>query len=208
MYPAVSPCRDPRVSVSTPGRFEILCLSGSYLLSEDGGTRSRTGGLSVSLASPDGRVVGGGVAGLLIAASPVQVIVGSFTYGGRKTQSKQESSDQVRPEPPMASNIGMSDKTGASSGMMHGQNPGVVSQSGWPGSRSMDIRNSHIDIDLTLSHSDFHKFIKGLQPPFKLLSRNTVRSDCMYIYEDEMTKLRNILEKTNGRISLTFDMWT
>lgn len=41
---------------------------------ESGGTRSRTGGMSVALASPDGRVVGGGVAGLLVAASPVQVI--------------------------------------------------------------------------------------------------------------------------------------
>lgn len=40
---------------------------------ESQGTRGRTGGMSVSLASPDGRVVGGGVAGLLIAASPVQV---------------------------------------------------------------------------------------------------------------------------------------
>lgn len=40
---------------------------------ESQGTRSRSGGMSVSLASPDGRVVGGGVAGLLVAASPVQV---------------------------------------------------------------------------------------------------------------------------------------
>lgn len=40
---------------------------------DNGGTRSRSGGMSVSLASPDGRVVGGGVAGLLVAASPVQV---------------------------------------------------------------------------------------------------------------------------------------
>jgi hypothetical protein len=40
---------------------------------ENGGQRSRTGGLSVSLAGPDGRLLGGGVAGLLIAASPVQV---------------------------------------------------------------------------------------------------------------------------------------
>jgi hypothetical protein len=48
-------------------------LSGSFLLTENGGTRSRTGGLSVSLAGPDGRVLGGGVAGLLMAASPVQV---------------------------------------------------------------------------------------------------------------------------------------
>lgn len=43
--------------------------------SETGGTRSRSGGMSVSLASPDGRVVGGGVAGLLVAASPVQVLL-------------------------------------------------------------------------------------------------------------------------------------
>jgi hypothetical protein len=34
--------------------------------------------MSVSFASPDGRVVGGGVAGLLVAASLVQVVVGSF----------------------------------------------------------------------------------------------------------------------------------
>ncbi|KAG0473094.1 hypothetical protein HPP92_014518 [Vanilla planifolia] len=60
------------------GRFELLSLSGSFMPNENGGTRSRSGGMSVSLASPDGRVVGGGVAGLLVAASPVQVVVGSF----------------------------------------------------------------------------------------------------------------------------------
>ncbi|XP_042474353.1 AT-hook motif nuclear-localized protein 7-like [Zingiber officinale] len=60
------------------GRFELLSLSGSFMPTENGGTRSRAGGLSVSLASPDGRVIGGGVAGLLVAASPVQVVVGSF----------------------------------------------------------------------------------------------------------------------------------
>ncbi|KAK2650535.1 hypothetical protein Ddye_018024 [Dipteronia dyeriana] len=54
------------------GRFEILSLSGSFMPTESQGTRSRSGGMSVSLASPDGRVVGGGVAGLLVAASPVQ----------------------------------------------------------------------------------------------------------------------------------------
>lgn len=65
-------------TVSYEGRFQILSISGSFLLSESGGQRSRTGGLSVSLAGPDGSVLGGGVAGLLIAASPVQVIVGTF----------------------------------------------------------------------------------------------------------------------------------
>lgn len=55
------------------GRFEILCLSGSYMRTDNGGSRSRSGGLSVCLSSPDGRIIGGGVAGVLIAATPVQV---------------------------------------------------------------------------------------------------------------------------------------
>ncbi|CAF2026853.1 hypothetical protein HID58_078017 [Brassica napus] len=63
------------------GRFEILSLSGSFMPSDSDGTRSRTGGMTVSLASPDGRVVGGGVAGLLVAATPIQVVVGSFLAG-------------------------------------------------------------------------------------------------------------------------------
>lgn len=71
-------------TVTYEGRFEILSLSGSYLLSENDGQRSRTGGLSVSLAGPDGRVLGGGVAGLLTAASPVQVVVGSFMADVKK----------------------------------------------------------------------------------------------------------------------------
>ncbi|CAL5429523.1 unnamed protein product [Camellia sinensis] len=66
------------------GRFEIISLSGSFLLSESNGSRSRTGGLSVSLAGSDGRVLGGGVAGMLMAATPVQVIVGSFIADGKK----------------------------------------------------------------------------------------------------------------------------
>jgi len=50
-------------------------LSGSYLPTdgEDGG-KQRTRNLSVSLAGSDGRVFGGGVAGMLTAASPIQVV--------------------------------------------------------------------------------------------------------------------------------------
>lgn len=43
------------------------------MLVETGGQHSRTGGLSVTLAGPDGRIFGGSVAGVLTAASPVQV---------------------------------------------------------------------------------------------------------------------------------------
>ncbi|XP_042006461.1 AT-hook motif nuclear-localized protein 10-like [Salvia splendens] len=60
------------------GRFEILSLSGSFILTEVAGQKSRTGGLSVTLAHPDGSIMGGCVAGLLVAASPAQIIVGSF----------------------------------------------------------------------------------------------------------------------------------
>lgn len=37
------------------------------------GTNHKNGMLSISLAKPDGRVFGGGVAGSLIAAGPIQV---------------------------------------------------------------------------------------------------------------------------------------
>ena len=60
------------------GHFDILSLSGSFLLAEDGDTRSRTGGLSVALAGSDGRIVGGCVAGMLMAATPVQVLYSSI----------------------------------------------------------------------------------------------------------------------------------
>ncbi|MCO5594190.1 hypothetical protein L7F22_048214 [Adiantum nelumboides] len=72
-------------AVMYEGRFEVLSLSGLFLLSEIGGTQSRTGGLSVSLAGPDGRVIGGKVAGLLMAASPVQIVLGTFFQGKRKS---------------------------------------------------------------------------------------------------------------------------
>ncbi|KAL6503068.1 hypothetical protein OROHE_023697 [Orobanche hederae] len=71
------------------GRFEILTLTGSYTISDNDGMRSRSGGLSVSLASPDGRVIGGGVAGLLMAASPIQIVVGSFVPNGFKIQKRK-----------------------------------------------------------------------------------------------------------------------
>lgn len=86
--------RQPAASggaVTYEGRFDIVSLSGSFLLIDDNGARSRTGGLSVSLAGPDGRVFGGGVSGMLMAATPVQVIVGSFLLDNKKNQGKSEN---------------------------------------------------------------------------------------------------------------------
>ena len=64
-----------RFEITLQGRFEILSLTGSFTVIDTGGVKSRTGGLSVSLAGPDGRVIGGGLAGILVAASPIQVSI-------------------------------------------------------------------------------------------------------------------------------------
>ncbi|CAN1265214.1 AT-hook motif nuclear-localized protein 3 [Linum perenne] len=82
------------------GRFEILSLSGSFMPTDVGGTKIRSGGMSVSLAGPDGRVVGGGLAGLLIAAGPVQAVVGSFLPGHQMEQMKQMKHKKHRFEQP------------------------------------------------------------------------------------------------------------
>nr|XP_043606340.1 AT-hook motif nuclear-localized protein 8-like [Erigeron canadensis] len=74
-------------TVTYEGRFELISLSGSFLHSESNGNHSKPSGLSVSLAGSDGRVLGGGVAGMLVAASPVQVIVGSFIKDEKKSKS-------------------------------------------------------------------------------------------------------------------------
>ncbi|XP_061337294.1 AT-hook motif nuclear-localized protein 5-like isoform X2 [Gastrolobium bilobum] len=90
------------VSATYEGRFQILCLSGSYLVAEDGGPRNRTGGMSVSLSSPDGHIIGGGIA-RLITASPVQVVVCSFLYGGSKPKTKEGTSTKESNSEPQSS---------------------------------------------------------------------------------------------------------
>ncbi|XP_010530043.1 PREDICTED: AT-hook motif nuclear-localized protein 8-like [Tarenaya hassleriana] len=70
--------------VTYEGQFEIVSMSGSFLNSESNGNANRTGILSVALAGSDGRMMGGVVAGMLVAGSKVEVIVGSFVTDGKK----------------------------------------------------------------------------------------------------------------------------
>ncbi|CAN6913930.1 unnamed protein product [Brassica oleracea] len=82
------------------GRYEILSLSGSFMPIDSDGTRSRTGGMTVSLASPDGRVVGGGVAGSLVAATPIQLVVGSFiAETNQQHQNPRNQNHSFTPSP-------------------------------------------------------------------------------------------------------------
>lgn len=96
--------RQPATSggtVTYEGRFEIISLSGSFLLTDNGGTCGRTGGLSVALAGSDGRVLGGGVAGMLMAATPVQVVMGSFIAEGKKPKAELKRDPSSVPPPQM-----------------------------------------------------------------------------------------------------------
>uniref|UniRef100_A0A6N2K3R1 AT-hook motif nuclear-localized protein n=2 Tax=Salix viminalis TaxID=40686 RepID=A0A6N2K3R1_SALVM len=133
-------------SITFEGCFEILCLSGSYLVAEDGGPRNRTGGISASLSSPDGHVIGGAIA-MLIAASPVQVVVCSFLYGGSK-KDKQVGRPKNKIDPasqPDDNSANLKSVTPTST--PQGFTPSLLSV--WPGSRAADMRTPHTDIDLT-----------------------------------------------------------
>ncbi|VAH36387.1 unnamed protein product [Triticum turgidum subsp. durum] len=81
--------RQPATSggiVTYEGHFDILSLSGSFLLAEDGDTRSRTGGLR-----------------MLMAATPVQVVVGSFIAEGNKKPKEEQPKREPTSAPMLTS---------------------------------------------------------------------------------------------------------
>ncbi|KAK1313439.1 hypothetical protein QJS10_CPA06g00324 [Acorus calamus] len=142
--------RRPGTSCATTyeGRFEILGLSGPRSSTDNSGPHSRTAFLNVVLSTPENQVFGGEAVGVLIAASPVQVVVGSFVPGGSKTKNKGKTGPESggesdhRPSsdrPPTPTHIASTQNLTPSSSMM-GE---------WPGSRQMEMRNAHINIDLT-----------------------------------------------------------
>ena len=47
-----------------------------------------------------------------------------------------------------------------------------------------------------------------LKPDLHIISRNTCRADCIKIYNREKVKVKNMLDTTCGRISLTSDCWS
>ncbi|CAO2197972.1 unnamed protein product [Urochloa humidicola] len=53
----------------------------------------------------------------------------------------------------------------------------------------------------------FQKFVKNLQPQFRMVSYDTVRADSMEIYEGEKLKLQDVLFKIPCRVSISVDMW-
>ncbi|PHT96094.1 AT-hook motif nuclear-localized protein 1 [Capsicum annuum] len=130
------------------GRFEILSLTGSFMPSETGGMRNRSGGMSVSLASPDGRVVGGGVAGLLVAAGPVQIVVGSFLAGNQHEQMKTKKN---KLEPITATVVPLSNPdTQEPYNHSSAKSTMPASSINWSSSLAPESRNKPTDINVTL----------------------------------------------------------
>ncbi|KAK7305770.1 hypothetical protein VNO77_43681 [Canavalia gladiata] len=99
--------------ITLHGRFEILSLSGAFLPSPSppGAT-----GLTVYLAGGQGQVVGGAVAGSLVASGPVMVIAATFanaTYERLPLEDEQvEEEMQVQQQPQHQSGVNSASSQG------------------------------------------------------------------------------------------------
>ena len=59
-----------------------------------------------------------------------------------------------------------------------------------------------------VEHIGFRRFVSSLQPLFKMVSRNTIKSDILKVYDIEKEKLGNWLSRIPARMAVTTDMWT
>ena len=59
-----------------------------------------------------------------------------------------------------------------------------------------------------VDHVGFRRFVQSLNPNFKLISRNTLKSDIMKMYSTERVTLKKMFEDYDARIAIITDMWT
>ncbi|KAK7311713.1 hypothetical protein RJT34_10020 [Clitoria ternatea] len=72
------PSTTPGATVTFHGRFDILSVSATFLPTQSGASPAVPNGFAISLAGPQGQIVGGLVAGGLMAAGTVFIIAASF----------------------------------------------------------------------------------------------------------------------------------
>ncbi|BAT78429.1 hypothetical protein LR48_Vigan04g200200 [Vigna angularis] len=72
------PSTTPGATVTFQGRFDILSVSATFLPQQSGVSPAVPNGFAISLSGPQGQIVGGMVAGGLMAAGTVFVIAASF----------------------------------------------------------------------------------------------------------------------------------
>lgn len=59
-----------------------------------------------------------------------------------------------------------------------------------------------------LNHYGLQKFIRGLQPMFKMVTRNAIKKDILNIYDSKKDKIICLLEKLDCRVAITTKIWT
>ena len=57
-------------------------------------------------------------------------------------------------------------------------------------------------------HIGFREFVASLQPLFKLVSRNILKSDILKIYDNEREKALKMTNNNGSMMAITTDMWT
>jgi len=57
-----------------------------------------------------------------------------------------------------------------------------------------------------VDHLRFRRFVSGLNPNFQMISRNTLRSDILTLFENGKSNLKKLLEVNQGRVVITTDM--
>ncbi|KAL1309181.1 hypothetical protein HN51_051870 [Arachis hypogaea] len=134
----------PGGTVTYEGRFEILALCGSFLLSENGQFQ-RTGSLSLTLSGPDGRVMGGAIAGVCVAASPIQIVFASFLVDGGYKKMKSSNQNQNQNQNQMGTLASSPNvlPAGQSSSPSHGTLSESSGGAGSPLNLSTDVCNNN-----------------------------------------------------------------
>ncbi|TVU23008.1 hypothetical protein EJB05_32734 [Eragrostis curvula] len=59
-----------------------------------------------------------------------------------------------------------------------------------------------------VEYDGFRDFVFKLNPIFKMVSRTTIKVDCMRTYEEGKLELQEAFKDINSKVSLTADMWT
>ena len=59
-----------------------------------------------------------------------------------------------------------------------------------------------------VDHIGFREFVSSLQPLFKIISRNTLKSDILKIYDNEREKPLKMTDKDGSKMTITINMWT
>ncbi|XP_059663425.1 zinc finger BED domain-containing protein RICESLEEPER 3-like [Cornus florida] len=59
-----------------------------------------------------------------------------------------------------------------------------------------------------VEHIGFKRFVSSLQPGFTMMTRNTIRSDIMKLYQSKKVKAYRLFDKLESRVAITTDIWS